>query len=204
LQIGIPGRMPNALWWILASSLMLLSNYHTEYTKESFAPTIFGEESFSTTHDDTWRMMVAYDGWTYDDRFKWNTPGVVWRTDVLLLKDPHLIPKAQVIWSLLSQTEYDGRFADLGMEFIKEYCELLVKHNMENIVTSPWIYNWEWGSTSGALSAHIAAVNKVSEKQYVDRMVYHATKQTRWLMVFDVYKLLNKYKEKIKSRQQSF
>jgi len=36
LQISIPGRMPNELGAILGSSMILLSEQHVEYTRESF------------------------------------------------------------------------------------------------------------------------------------------------------------------------
>jgi hypothetical protein len=86
LQIAIPGRLPNELWALLGSSMILLSEQHVEYTPESF----------ETTHmSSTGRRMVTYDAWCYDDGFLRNSEKITWRTDVLLLKDVNLIPKAK-------------------------------------------------------------------------------------------------------------
>jgi len=45
--------------------------------------------------------MVTYDAGVYDPTFTWNSDKIDGRTDVLLLRDINLMPKAQIIGSLL-------------------------------------------------------------------------------------------------------
>lgn len=196
LQISIPWRLPNHLWALLGSSMILLSEQHVSYTPASFG----------TTHaSDTGRRMVVYDAGVYDSSFVRNSKHITWRTDVLLLKDVNLIPKAQVIWSLLSQTEYDGRFAQLGVSFIQEYAELLDKHNLLRAVQWPWIYdaNSRNAEDPDALR-HFAQVNALTEQQKDDFLIANYTKQTKWLLVFELRDLLTKYRKKIQDIQQHF
>lgn len=194
LQISIPGRLPNHLWALLGSSMILLSEQHVTYTPESFG----------TTHEsDTWRRMVVYDAGVYDNAFKRNSEKITWRTDVLLLKDVNLIPKAHVIGSLLSQTHYDGWYAQLGTEFIRDYCTLLEKYNLLWATQWPWIYDTKTACDEEATS-HFQQVNALTEKQRDDFLIYNYTKQKKWLMVFELRNLLTTYWERIKKIQQHF
>ncbi len=196
LQISIPWRLPNHLWALLGSSLILLSEQHVSYTPASFG----------TTHaSDTGRRMVVYDAGVYDSSFVRNSKHITWRTDVLLLKDINLIPKAQVVWSLLSQTEYDGWFAQLGVSFIQEYAALLDKHNLLRAVQWPWIYdaNSRNEEDPDALR-HFEQVNALTEQQKDDFLIANYTKQTKWLLVFELRDLLTKYRKKIQDIQQHF
>lgn len=194
LQISIPWRLPNLGGAILGSSMVLLSEQYVEYNRDSL----------STTHNsETGRRMVTYDAGRYDKRFTWNAPGIVWRTDVLLLSDVNLIPKAKVIGSLLSQTEYGGIFEQLGVEFIRDYCDLLAKYNMESVINAPWIYG---NDNSGDLwlEEHLAALQRLTGKQREDRIVYNAKKRSKWLLVFELHKLLTAYIKKIEYIQMKF
>ena len=195
LQISIPWRLPNELWAILGSAMLLLSNEHVKYTKESFG----------TAHHDnkTGRRMVAYDDWVYDPAFSWNSHHIIWRTDVLLLKDINLIPKAKIIWSLLSQTIYDGLFAELGEKFIRDYQDLLTKYNMNHVLDWHWIYKSEL-DIDETLDNHYNMVKSLTEKHAMDSLIYQHTKQEKWLMIFELRKLLNTYRYKIQSIQRWF
>lgn len=194
LQISIPGRLPNHLWALLGSSMILLSEQHVQYTPESFG----------TTHEsDTWRRMVVYDAGVYDNAFKRNSEKITWRTDVLLLKDVNLIPKAHVIGSLLSQTHYDGWYAQLGTEFIRDYLALLEKYNLLWATQWPWIYDTKTACDEEATS-HFQQVNALTEKQRDDFLIYNYTKQKKWLMIFELRNLLTTYRERIKKIQQHF
>lgn len=195
LQVSIPGRMHNKLAGLLASSLMLLSQQHVEYTKESFD---------TTDNSATWRRMVAYDAWNYDSLFPWNTSNIVGRTDVLLLKDIQLIPKAQIIWSLLSQTEYDGMFAQLWYEFIRDYCELLSQYNMEKVLDAPWIFDPQAPHSEADIDTHLSIVQTVTEKQKWDYVTFAHIKQREWLLVFDLADLLISYQKKIRLVQEKY
>lgn len=195
LQISIPGRMSNHLGWMLGSSMILLSQTHVEYTKESF----------DTTHNsETWRRMVTYDAGNYDPTFNWNTDKIKGRTDVLLLRDINLMSKAQIIGSLLSQTEHDGMFAELGIEFIRDYCELLAKHGLDNLIHQPWIYDAKTAKDEENLDQHFEAVKAFTDRQKMDRFLFNATNSHKGLLVFDLNNLLQTYIQRIKSIQQRF
>ncbi len=196
LQISIPWRLSNQLGALLWSSMILLSEQHVQY-----AP-----ESFGTTHTSaTGRRMVVYDAGVYDNAFMRNSDKITWRTDVLLLKDVNLIPKAQVVWSLLSQTEYDGRFAQLWVSFIQAYAELLDRHNLLRAVQGPWIYNEATHNEEDPdASLHFAQINALTEHQKEDFLIAQYTKQTKWLLVFELRELLTKYRKKIQDIQQHF
>lgn len=168
LQVAIPGRMCNASGGLLATALMLSSQQYVEYN----------EKSFSTTHNSaTGRRMVTYDAGVYDPSFPWNTPGIKGRTDVVLLKDINLLPKAQMIGSLFSQVEHDGMFAELGYELIRDYCELLSRYNMESIISAPWIFDPSAAHDAHNLQEHLAAVKKVTEKQKWDHVIHSYSQQ---------------------------
>lgn len=195
LQIAIPWRLPNELWAILWSSMILLSQKHLDYSRESF----------STSHNsETWRRMVTYDAGVYDPTFTRNSDKIKGRTDVLLLRDINLIQKAQIIGSLLWQTEYDGMFAELGEQFIKEYCELLDKHGLYSMLQQPWIYDSKNANDSDNIEQHFQAVKSFTDRQHMDRFLFNTTQQQKWLLVFEIHNLLTKYWEKIKLRQQDF
>ncbi len=76
---------------------------------------------------------------------------------------------------MVSQTEYDGMFADLGVEFILEYCELLAKYGKEDILRAPWIYENQDNSEE-SLDLHFNAVKALTEQQYMDYLIYNSTK----------------------------
>jgi hypothetical protein len=195
LQIAIPWRLPNELWAILWSSMILLSQKHLDYSMDSF----------STSHNsETWRRMVTYDAGVYDPTFTWNSDKIDGRTDVLLLRDINLMPKAQIIGSLLWQTKYDGMFAELGEQFIREYCELLDKHGLYSMLQQPWIYDSKSSKDDNNLEEHFHAVKSFTDRQHMDRFLFNTTQQHKWLLVFEIHNLLTKYWEKIKLRQQDF
>ena len=197
LQISIPWRLQEeAKAAILASSMILSSKTHVEYSLESF----------STTHNSsTGRRMVSYDAWVYDPLFKYNSESIKGRTDVLLLRDINLIPKAKIIGSLLSQTEYDGRFAQLGMEFIRDYMDLMAKYWLSSMITDkPRIFNGEWNGETIDIVDHHTAVKSFTDRQAMDYFIYNNTNQSEGLLVFELEKLLQIYRKKIQSIQSRF
>lgn len=198
LHICIPWRMPNTLCGILCSSLLLLSEQHVEYLYESFD---------STHNSETGRMMVAYDAGVYDANWcKYNPESITWRTDVLLLKDINLIPKAQIIWSLLSQSVYGWLFEELWKEFIIDYSLLLRKYDM-----AKYIYDYHRVMDDEAkamdddyrISQHLEAVTAFTNKQLNDIYTFAENWSQDWLLIFELNNLLQKYTKKIKDIQNT-
>ena len=63
-------------------------------------------------------------------------------------------------------------FAQLGYEFIRDYCELLSRHSMESIISAPWIFDQSSAHDAHNLQEHLAAVQKVTDKQKRDHVIH--------------------------------
>jgi len=79
---------------------------------------------------------------------------------------------------MLSQTEYDGMFAELGYEFIRDYCALLSRHNLEGVLQTPWIFDPSVSQDNENIQQHLASIQKLSEKKKRDHVI-HAHSQQR-------------------------
>lgn len=192
LQLGIPWRLPNRAAGILWSITLLSWDTHTEYSPEAFS---------TNQNDLTWARIMAYDAWILNNNFKYNSPHVTWRTDMLGITDIKNIYTYHIVWSILSQTFYWGKHAKIGKLFIKEYVEILKKYNLQWILEQERIYDQKNDNNISA-QQHYELIKTITDRQKQDRESFLATKSEDWLIVFEIKNLLNKYKKNIRIYSQ--
>ncbi|MDD5213870.1 MAG: hypothetical protein PHG82_05580 [Candidatus Gracilibacteria bacterium] len=134
LQLSIAGRLPNDLCGILASNMIFLKNYQTEYQKEAF-------------HTGSWdnltkSCIICYDAGVLEKEGFSNIPEeIAGRTDILGLRRIEEVLIFSIVSNLISQSHFGGVHQELGLDFIKEYRCLLEKYNISNILDGKWVHN---------------------------------------------------------------
>ena len=189
LQVSVAWRLPNEDAAILGSATLLCTERCNQYTMDSFC----------TTHDElTWARIMAYDAWVLDSRFDYNPDTFVWRTDMMWLKHFGDIKNYQLVWSLLSQTHYGGRFATLGKQFREEYLNILEKYWMRWIVDRQWIYDAKQDTLEDQIEHYQLIKNITDRRQYDIDLVVETLSEDN-ILSYDIKNLLQKYRNKILS-----
>ena len=190
LQLSIPSRLPNRAAGMLGSAMLLSSKIHIEY-----AP-----DAFKTSHDSaTGSKIMAYDDGVLDKSFKGIPKNIEHgRTDMMWIKDISLIPLYHLVGTLLSHGIYKGKFKKEWMQFMQEYKTLLEKYQILDILEQDWVHIPDNYSSSEEISdsaeKHYEMIKRLTDIHKNNWEQYDATWNSDWLFVFELEKLLDKYK----------
>lgn len=193
LQLSIPSRLPNWAAAMLWSCTLFSSNIHVEY-----AP-----DAFKTSHDSqTGSKIMVYDDGKLEKDFKWIPKNIVnGRTDMMGIRDISLIPLYHLVGTLLCHGIYKGKFQKQGIQFMKEYKELLEHYQLLSLLDKEWIHMPDIRSSQQELdysaTEHYKTIKTCTDQHLSDWKEHNSSWQQDWLLVFELEKLLDKYKNMI-------